>query len=151
MAGSFSQSFIERVVDSNDIVSVISQHTALKKSGPRYTGLCPFHNEKTPSFTVTPDKQLYYCFGCQRGGNVVSFVMDINKYTFPEAVEYLANRAGIPMEYQQGYAADAATYKKKKELYQVNKDAALFYYAAMRASAKARDYLEKRGLSAATI
>ncbi len=151
MAGSFSQSFIERVVDSNDIVSVISQHTALKKSGPRYTGLCPFHNEKTPSFTVTPDKQLYYCFGCQRGGNVVSFVMDINKYTFPEAVEYLANRAGIPMEYQQGYAADADTYKKKKELYQVNKDAALFYYAAMRASARARDYLEKRGLSAATV
>jgi DNA primase len=114
MAGTFSQNFIDRVIDANDIVSVVSQHTALKKSGPRYTGLCPFHHEKTPSFTVTPDKQLYYCFGCQRGGNVISFVMDVNKYTFPEAVEYLAGRAGIPLRYQQGYAADSDAYKKKR-------------------------------------
>ncbi len=94
---------------------------------------------------MTPDKQLYYCFGCQRGGNVISFVMEVYKYTFPEAVEYLAGRAGIPLEYQQGYAADSDAYQKKKQLYQVNKDAALFYYAAMRASEKAQQYLEKRG------
>lgn len=151
MAGSFSQSFIEKVIDASDIVSVVSQHTALKKSGPRYSGLCPFHNEKTPSFTVTPEKQLYYCFGCQRGGNIVSFVMDIYKYTFPEAIEYLANRAGIPIEYQQGYSADNETYKRKKELYQINKDAAVFYYQTMRKSPKALTYLEKRGLSDATV
>ena len=150
MAGMFSQNFIEKVIDASDIVSIISEHTNLKQSGPRYIGLCPFHNEKTPSFTVNGDKKLYYCFGCQRGGNVVSFVMEMFKYSFPEAIEYLAERANIPIERVNTFD-DNTAYVRKKRLFQINKDAANFYYLAGRKNEKAISYIKKRGVSASSL
>ena len=88
---------IEEVRTRNDIVDVISQYVSLKKKGANYFGLCPFHNEKSPSFSVSPGKQMYYCFGCGAGGNVITFVMEYESYSFVEAVKYLADRAGITL------------------------------------------------------
>lgn len=85
---------IEEVRTRNDIVDVISQYVNLKKKGANYFGLCPFHNEKSPSFSVSPGKQMYYCFGCGAGGNVITFVMEYENYSFVEAVKYLADRQG---------------------------------------------------------
>lgn len=87
---------IEEVRTRNDIVDVISQYVNLKKKGVNYFGLCPFHNEKSPSFSVSPGKQMYYCFGCGAGGNVITFVMEYENYSFVEAVKYLADRLGSP-------------------------------------------------------
>ena len=88
---------IEEVRTKNDIVSVISQYVRLTKRGGNYFGVCPFHNEKTPSFSVSPGKQMYYCFGCGAGGNVLTFVMQYENYTFTEAMQNLAERAGITL------------------------------------------------------
>ena len=92
------QDIIERVRDSADIVDVVSKYVDLKQRGPNYFGLCPFHNEKTPSFSVSPSKQIYYCFGCNAGGNVYSFLMDYQKIPFPDAVKVLAEQYNIPIE-----------------------------------------------------
>lgn len=151
MPGRFSQEFINKVIDAADIVQVISKHTHLAKKGARYMGVCPFHNEKTPSFSVNADRQLYYCFGCGAGGNVVGFVMDMYKYTFPEAIEYLATQANIPLEYEEGSADTSGVYQKKKLLYQINRDAARYFYANFQKSEKAKAYIKKRGLSDETV
>ena len=150
MAGRFSQDFINKVIDANNIVDVVSKQTRLVKKGPRYFGVCPFHSEKTPSFSVHADKQLYYCFGCGAGGNVVGFVMDVNKYTFPEAIEYLAGLANIPVEYESGGGSDD-TYKKKKRMMQINRDAAKFFYANLYKTPQALEYVQNRGLSDETM
>lgn len=147
----FTQEFIDRVLDSTDIVSLISPHTTLTKRGATYFGICPFHNEKTPSFSVTPSKQMYYCFGCQKGGNAITFVREINKYTFSEAVEYLAQRANIPVVYDDNYKSDSGLYKKKNTIFEINRLAANFYYAMREHSEEAKGYLARRGLSAETI
>ena len=94
----YSDDIIEEVRMKNDIVDVVSQYVKLNKRGSTYFGLCPFHNEKTPSFSVTPAKQMYYCFGCGAGGNVITFVMEYENYTFVEAVKMLADRAGIALK-----------------------------------------------------
>ena len=88
----YSDELIEEIRSGNDIVDVISGYVRLTKKGSTYFGLCPFHNEKTPSFSVSPNKQMYYCFGCGAGGNVITFLMEYENYTFPEALEVLANR-----------------------------------------------------------
>ena len=95
----FQPDFIEKVVEANDLVDIISQYTQLKNAGSNLMGLCPFpsHKEKTPSFSVSRDKQLYHCFGCKKGGNAIHFLQDYNGYSFVEAIEYLANRASIPI------------------------------------------------------
>ena len=93
----YSSEVIEEVVSRNDIVDVISGYIKLKKSGSSYVGLCPFHNEKSPSFSVSGTKQMYHCFGCGVGGNVITFVMEYENYTFPEAVKMLADMAGISL------------------------------------------------------
>jgi len=90
---------IEEIRSANDIVDVISQHVRLKKRGKSFTGLCPFHQEKTPSFTVSAEKQVYHCFGCGRGGNVFTFVMEFEKVSFTEAVRALAEKAGIALSF----------------------------------------------------
>ncbi|MCD6594316.1 DNA primase [bacterium] len=95
--GGFSKDFIERVIESADVVSIIGRYTSLKKAGKNFKGLCPFHKEKTPSFSVDPDRGLFYCFGCGKGGNVVSFVMEKEGLSFPEAIEFLAKESGIPI------------------------------------------------------
>ena len=93
----YSREIIDEVVSRNDIVDVISGYIKLKKNGSSYTGLCPFHNEKSPSFSVSGQKQLYHCFGCGVGGNVITFVMEYENFTFPEAVKLLGERAGMSL------------------------------------------------------
>ena len=93
----YPEEVLEDVRMRNDIVDVISAYVKLQKKGSNYFGLCPFHNEKSPSFSVSPQKQMYYCFGCGAGGNVLTFVMEYENYTFPEAVKMLADRAGIKL------------------------------------------------------
>ena len=97
----FPESFLQELAERNDIVDVVSSYVRLtKKSGSNLFGLCPFHSEKTPSFSVSPDKQIYHCFGCGKGGSVISFIMEIENLSFPEAVAFLANRAGMQLPEQ---------------------------------------------------
>src|SRR5690554_7917663 len=98
MAGLIAQGFIDDLLNRTDIVEVVSSRVQLKKSGKNYTACCPFHQEKTPSFSVSQDKQFYYCFGCGAGGNALGFLMDHDNLEFPEAVEELAQRAGVEVE-----------------------------------------------------
>ena len=93
----YSDDIIEEVRQKNDIVDVVSQYVKLTRKGSSYFGLCPFHNEKTPSFSVTPGKQMYYCFGCGAGGNVFNFIMEYENYSFGEALKHLADRAGVEL------------------------------------------------------
>ena len=91
----FPQRFLDELIDRSDIVDVVSSYVALKKQGTNYFGLCPFHNEKTGSFSVAADKQMYYCFGCHHGGGVVNFIMEIENLSYPDAVRFLAKRANM--------------------------------------------------------
>ena len=93
----YEEDFVEEVRQRSDGVDIISSYVNLKRTGSNYVGLCPFHNEKTASFSVSPSKQMYYCFGCGEGGNVISFLMKYENYTFIEAMEVLANRAGVEL------------------------------------------------------
>ncbi len=140
---------VEEVRLRNDIVDVISSYIHIKKMGSNYFGLCPFHNEKSASFSVSPQKQIYYCFGCGAGGNVITFVQNYENYTFPEALKLLADRAGITLP-EVSYSEE----QKKKEdfktqLFNVNKEAAKFYYVQLRneGGKAAMQYLKERGLS----
>ena len=149
----YSDDIIEEVRMKNDIVDVISQYVRLTRRGSSYFGLCPFHNEKTPSFSVTPSKQMYYCFGCGAGGNVYNFVMQYENYSFGEALSHLAERAGVELpkiEYSKEARAKA---EKRAALLEINKKAAqYFYYQLRREGGKnAHDYLTGRGLSEETI
>ena len=149
----YSDDIIEEVRMKNDIVDVISQYVKLTRRGSSYFGLCPFHNEKTPSFSVTPAKQMYYCFGCGAGGNVYNFVMEYENYSFGEALSHLAERAGVELpkiEYSKEARAKA---EKRATLLEINKKAAqYFYYQLRRDNGKAaHDYLTGRGLSEETI
>ena len=149
----YSEELIEEVRSRNDIVDVISGYVRLTKKGSTYFGLCPFHNEKTGSFSVSPNKQMYYCFGCGAGGNVFNFVMEYENYTFGEALKHLADRAGVQLPKIE-YSGEA---KKKAErraaLLEINKLAAgYFYYQLRRESGRqAHEYLTGRGLSEETI
>ena len=93
----YPEELVEEVRARNDIVDVVSGYVRMQKKGANYFGLCPFHNEKSPSFSVSPAKQMYYCFGCGAGGNVLTFVMEYENYTFPEALKFLADRAGVKL------------------------------------------------------
>lgn len=149
----FPEEFVEEVRSRSDIVSVISSVVALKKKGGRYFGVCPFHNEKTPSFSVSGENQLYYCFGCGAGGNVVTFVMQYENFSFQEAITYLAERAGMEVPADADTAAAKREEDKRKQLLAVYKDAAAFYYYQLRSPGgkAAMSYFEKRGLSPETI
>lgn len=143
---------IDEVRSASDIVDVISAYVALKKRGKNYTGLCPFHQEKTPSFSVSAEKQMYYCFGCGAGGNVITFLMQHDKLSFVEAVRTLAERAGItlPDESSSGQAQSG----EQEALYQVVRVAALYYYDMLINSKEGiigREYFKKRGFSDETI
>lgn len=146
----FSQDFINKVIDHSDIFSITSKYTRLTKKGGRYFGLCPFpdHNEKTGSFSVVPDKGFYYCFGCKKGGNVVSFIMEVNRMTFPEAIEYLAKEANIEIEYENGFDFKVSgSYTQKKVLYEINRKAANYFYKNLMKSEYALKYLTDRGIT----
>lgn len=149
----YSEDIIEEVRMKNDIVDVISQYVKLTRKGNSYFGLCPFHNEKTPSFSVTPSKQMYYCFGCGAGGNVFTFVMEYENFTFGEALKYLADRAGVELpkiEYSKEAKAKA---ERKAQLLEINKQAAQYFYYQLRREngRNAHDYLTGRGLGEETI
>jgi len=124
----YSDELIEEVRSSNDIVDVISSYVRLQKKGGTYFGLCPFHNEKSPSFSVTPAKQMYYCFGCGQGGNVFTFMMKYENYSFTEAVQNLADKAGITLPVGEFTAAEKAKADLKMQLLQVNNEAAKYFY-----------------------
>ena len=144
MAGRISEDFINEVRGSVNIVDVISQYVSLEKRGKDYVGLCPFHQEKTPSFSVNPDKQFFYCFGCHKGGNVYKFIMEKEEVTFPESVERVAEFANIPMpqEYQEQPV-------KLNPLMQMHKEAADFYQQVLmttKIGERGLEYARKRGL-----
>ena len=149
----YSSEVIEEVVSRNDIVDVIAGYIKLKKSGSSYVGLCPFHNEKSPSFSVSGTKQMYHCFGCGVGGNVITFVMEYENYTFPEAVKMLADRAGIALPVMEYSGEDRRERDIKTKLLEINKIAATFYYHQLKSPAgqSGLDYLKKRQLSDKTI
>ena len=99
----FPENFIQELTERSDIVDVVGSYVALgKRSGANYFGLCPFHNERTPSFAVNPSGQFYHCFGCGKGGGVINFIMEIENLSFPDAVAFLARRAGMPMPAEEG-------------------------------------------------
>lgn len=122
----YSEEVIQNVIESNDIVDVISGYVSLKKAGNSYKGKCPFHNEKTPSFSVSPDKQLYHCFGCGVGGNVITFMMEIENISFLEALELLADRVGITLPKNQ--SENNEKYQKKEQFYEINRNLANYYF-----------------------
>ncbi len=143
----FSQDFLESLSDKADIVDVVSDYVTLKNSGRSYVGLCPFHREKTPSFHVDADKQLYHCFGCQASGNVYTFIMKIENLDFVEAVKFLANRVNMPLP-EEG-AAKGVSREKKARLLEANRQAARFYHELLYLpeGAEALNYLRGRGLT----
>ena len=149
----YPDEFIEEVRMRNDIVDIIGNSVHLQKKGSSYFGLCPFHNEKSPSFSVSRDKQMYYCFGCGAGGNVITFIMEYENYSFVEAVEYLAERAGMEvpkMEYSQEARRQADI---KGTLLEIQKKAARYFYYQLKGNGgvKGYEYLKNRGLSEETI
>jgi len=151
MPGRIPQNFINDVLDRLDIIDVIGSRIELRKSGKNYSACCPFHDEKTPSFSVSPDKQFYYCFGCGAGGNAVGFVLDFDKTTFPETIENLAKRVGLEMPAESVSNDSEGNYKKL--LFPVIQDADSFYRRSLRDptnAKKAIEYLKSRGLNGET-
>lgn len=144
---------IEEVRSRNDIVDVVSAYVKLKRSGGNLFGLCPFHSEKSPSFSVSPSKQIYYCFGCGAGGNVISFVMQYENCSFQEAVQTLADRAGISLPEEEQDGAARQEHSLRSQILEVNKMAAAFYYYQLRSKSgqPGMDYLKGRELSDETI
>ncbi|MEE8886696.1 MAG: DNA primase [Eubacteriales bacterium] len=149
----YSQEIIDEVRERNDIVEVISERVKLTRRGSNYFGLCPFHNEKTPSFSVSPDKQIFYCFGCQSGGNVITFIMKYENYSFTEALQYLAERVGITLPKKEESAAQKAAADRRSKLLEINKTAAVYFYKKLRVPAGqvAMKYLTGRGITAETM
>lgn len=149
----YSEDVIEEVRMKNDIVDVISGYVKLQKKGSSYFGLCPFHNEKSPSFSVSPGKQMYYCFGCGAGGNVITFIMEYENYSFGEALKLLADRAGIVLPKQEMSQEEKQQEDSKKRLLEVNKLAANYFYYQLK-HPQGQDgyaYLKKRQLTDETI
>ena len=140
------ESFLQELVEKNDIVDVVSEYVRLtKRSGSNRFGLCPFHSEKTPSFSVSPDKQIYHCFGCGKGGGVINFIMEVENLSFPEAVEFLAKRVGMTMPEQE----DNREAKKRRRLLDLNRDAAKFFYSCLSKpeGQPALDYMQRRQIT----
>ncbi|MBQ8808334.1 MAG: DNA primase [Clostridia bacterium] len=153
MAAYFSEELVGEVVQANDIVDIVSGYVRLKRSGNSYMGCCPFHREKTPSFHVSADKQLYHCFGCGAGGSVLQFVMNAEGLDFSDALRYLADRAGIRLPDGEAGGRDEEKYKKKQKMFEMNRDAARFFRECLLSpsGAKAQEYLTGRKLTGKTI
>ena len=145
----FPDSFLQEVIERNDIVDVVGSYVRLtKRSGSNQFGLCPFHSEKTPSFSVSQDKQIFHCFGCGKGGGVINFIMEVENLSFPEAVEFLAKRAGMQMPVEE----DNRESKKRRRMLELNRDAARFFYSCLKTpeGKAALDYMAKRELTQTT-
>ncbi|UOO36833.1 DNA primase [Oscillospiraceae bacterium CM] len=147
----FPESFLDELISKNDIVDVVGSYVRLmKKSGSNLFGLCPFHSEKTPSFSVSPDKQIYHCFGCGKGGGVVNFVMEIENLSYVDAVHVLAQRSGMVVP---DLKSSKETQSKRARLLELNRDAARFFYSVLQTpqGTAARAYIEKRDISKAMV
>ena len=144
---------VEEVRIRSDIVDIIGSYIRLKKTGSNHMGLCPFHNEKTPSFSVSQSKQMYHCFGCGVGGNVYTFIMEYENYSFVEALKFLAEKAGINLPEQEYSARDKRRVDLKNKLMDINKEAAKYYYYQLKSDRgqASRKYLLDRGLTEETI
>ncbi len=151
MALYFSESFLREVMDRNDIESVLSRYMTLKRSGSTLKGLCPFHKEKTPSFSVSPDKQLYHCFGCGKSGTVINFIMDMENLDFVEAVKLLAERSGMAIPDREDVKSDLAD--TRAVIYKINKIAARYFYDCLNSPVgkEAAEYVVRRGMTSGTL
>ena len=145
----FSEEIIAEVQQRNDIVDVISQYVHLQKKGSNYMACCPFHSEKTPSFSVSRSRQLYKCFGCGEGGSVITFLQKYENYSFPEAIRVLAERAGVELPQEELSEAAKKKESRRVRLLEVNKAAAGYYYYLLRSEKGkvASEYLNRRGLT----
>ena len=146
----FSPAFLEELNHRNPIEDVVGQYVSLTRKGNNMFGLCPFHGEKTASFSVAPDKGIYYCFGCHKGGNAVNFIMEIEGLSYPDAVRFLAKRAGLEVPEDN---RDNSQYKKKERLWNLCKDAARFFHQQLKSpvATEVWNYIRKRGLSVNTV
>ena len=144
----YPEYIIREVADKNDIRDVVANYVNLKKAGSSYVGLCPFHNEKTPSFSVSPQKGIFHCFGCGEGGNVIHFLMKIENIPFVEAVEKLAENAGVTLPKPQKRDSEeyAEKARQREIIYEINKEAAQFFYGSLKGGKNAVEYLKKRQL-----
>lgn len=145
----FPETFLQELVEKNDIVDVVSGYVRLtKRSGANQFGLCPFHSEKTPSFSVSPDRQIYHCFGCGKGGGVINFIMEIENLSFPEAVEFLAKRVGMPIPEEE----NSAESKRRRRMLDLNRDAARFFHTCLKApeGRAAQAYMNARQITPQT-
>ncbi len=149
----FKQGFREKILDNADIMAYISRYTRLAKKGGRYFGLCPFpdHNENTGSFSVVPEKGFFYCFGCHKGGNIIDFVMEMNRLTYGEALELLAREMNITPEYEEGARGSADSYTAKKVIFEMNRAAGNFFFKNLVKNKEALDYLKNRGVTTDAI
>ena len=142
MAGRIPQSFIDELIARADIVEIIGARIALKKSGREFKACCPFHSEKSPSFWVSPDKQFYHCFGCGAHGTAVGFLMEYEKLSFVEAVEDLAQRAGLELPREARDARNAGANDSRADLHQVMSQAAQFFAQNLNDNARAQAYVQ---------
>ncbi len=149
----FNEAWMETLLSKNDIVSLVSSYVTLRAKGKKLWGLCPFHNEKTPSFSVSPDKQLYYCFGCGAGGGIVQFVMELERLPYAEAIAFLAQRANMELPQEADDESLRRERAKRERLYAATKAAAEFFHKSLLSDegAHARAYLAQRGLDAAIV
>ncbi|QNL43348.1 DNA primase [Oscillibacter hominis] len=145
----FPQSFLDELIARSDIVDVVGSYVQLSRKGNNLFGLCPFHSEKTGSFSVSPDKQIYYCFGCKKGGGVVNFIMEEENLSFPDAVRFLAKRAGMEVPEEDG---DREAGRRRARLLELNREAARFYYQMLqqKEGEAVADYLSRRRITRAT-
>lgn len=144
--GRIPDHLVQEVLDKTDIVAVVSDHVRLTKKGGRWVGLCPFHTEKTPSFSIDPDKGLYYCFGCHKGGSAVQFLMELDKLSFPEAMEELAKKAGIALEQEEAPSEEERERRALYELYERLCGTFHWFLTENPAGLKARERLQTRGI-----
>lgn len=149
LTGHIPQETIEEIKSRAQIVDIVSEYVTLRKRGRNYIGLCPFHREKTPSFTVNPEKQIFYCFGCGEGGNVISFLMKMNTMTFPEAVRSLAGKVGVIIPVSDPTPGEKKKISEREAVHRINMAAAEFFFAGLssKRGRNAREYLKKRGIS----
>ncbi|NMA13941.1 MAG: DNA primase, partial [Clostridia bacterium] len=141
---------VDEIRMKSDIVEIISAYVTLKRQGKNYVGLCPFHLEDTPSFTVSPEKQIFYCFGCQKGGSVITFIMEQENLTLPEAAEKLAEKVGIVIPATAQTGVEAARLSEKRRMYEMHELAADFFHANLldaHIGKVARAYLDKRKIT----
>ena len=144
------KSTIQRILDATDIVDVVKEFVTLRKSGANYKGLCPFHNEKTPSFTVSPARQLCKCFSCGKGGNAVSFVMELEQMTYPEAIKWLGRRVGIEVQDKEMTDEERVAQSTRESMFAVNEWANRFFQDTLHNGvdgvAQGMAYLRSRGI-----